>query len=1412
MIEQIQKFTIGGSARDQLAQAQARYASSLATMPPERDKLIKAFENAVSSYQAVNPTYGRSGKLNQAQVLDFKTYLAQNGTYDGYQWDESTYQPIQDFIVENNKVKTSSAPSVSAQAAPAVTFRKPEYYKPFEGLYKNTDDTLLDRLQRLAKSTSNQIKRVKGLDQSKYVIRGNMSFDDAHQIGDTILADLNAIANGEKTVDEARAFFKTNFDTFKYDQNQWDNYIENLFNLSDAEKAKKALTDAKWTELTLDDIQQKYPLLYREILQGNEYKVMARKSGENGPLQYRLYDKDYNPLSTDAVTYINGEYGSNYGKGFAIDASGYVLPDQFMLDLTNTIQKWKPQIEEYIRNQYTTNSGQYSRSQNVYNISSDYSNDNDLIHKGQDYFNGRRVLDATSAFDTNEPIYAIDISSNNNFKGMFTKLGDLQVDHSNIRFIKINPDTGQVDKAYTGKELEELGIHAKYKREQSPTDMSTAWVQSGMEENLPLISDTFRTRDVTSGWGTEKQAEELMTVDKSYGSVPGKKITNTGTSIEDSSALTIAWFLLYTYDKEYSELNSAQQKFRKQFWSKDLAGASLGHIFKVVSSEEGKTLLQNPKIREAYYRLLQNHSDMRESGLYEQGGVLKAQNGTEVTLADDSQNYESSIAKSVRKKDVERKRNTEMLRTRADSNNRTLEQQRSIEEGWNTQDTLRVTALAADIAGLVMAASGAATAGSGSIASTITGVGSTALDTIADFTDDGVSRRQAWTNLGLNLAMTAGAAFGARAPKVAQRVIKLAPKILNIIGTAGIVLEPSVHNAFKKCMNGEHLDMGDWRAIMNTAKMATNIATTRKINKKAQAEATDAAVRLADTKKNMSVTSDLDPNIVYMSGKDGGDAIPVPKHIAEEVNAKLNTGKEEDLKIATELLTRSSDGENPGAGLTQQQAKDIIETVAGEKKGWDRLKFWKDEPDATYKLREANSEQIRNATGKDVDLDARLKVIEDIRAEHEALGKGLINRLNKRAIKTGRDAALNQVLAGRGYFATAADFEQQANKELGPTRPRDFVGQFEDLDAETRRLAAADYETQTKNLEAAKQAEAAGMEGAAKAHADADVEIQRLTSEKDAISAPESTHTEKQQNKISGMVRRKTSLQSKIQETQQKLDEYRTRFGRSAKPLSEKIATRELKKAEDALKAAVKGKRGAFTTTEDGTKVLNMEKVAQIAKKDPEVAALLQKVYDVEARKQWGAAGVLMSELQAQKTQADADFIAYRDVLQRQGKTNKQKIRAAEKQRHDLDLQIEQQKNLKSQIDNGIEQRKQDTAQAQSAYDNAKLNAEQNRFASRIGQMRSDAKISTSDGTITIPKNTDIISYTRLRGDTEYAKQLATRSASDRAVELTPEQLKSILTSNSAKHIRGGIYDPDTQRLTLWKQGGNITSKYKHLR
>jgi hypothetical protein len=366
-----------------------------------------------------------------------------------------------------------------------------------------------------------------------------------------------------------------------------------------------------------------------------------------------------------------------------------------------------------------------------------------------------------------------------------------------------------------------------------------------------------------------------------------------------------------------------------------------------------------------------------------------------------------------------------------------------------------------------MALAGPATSGIGTVGAIGSGIVSTALDTVADFTDTGVSKGQAWKNLLMNVGLTAGAGFGAKSVGVIGKVMKYLPKVLNMAAIAGITFDSNVHNTIGKMTSGESLDVGDWRNIMMVLRTGVNLGSAKASQKKAEAGAKWAEADFKKNKAKLLEASDVDPDLMYVADQDGNVSM-VKKDVVEAVNKKLATGKSEDRTEAIALLTNAADdANNPGAGLDRRKAEGILETIKGQKEGfWKKINVFEDAPELE-RIREATPDQITKAGGMDVDAKARLMTIENIRQNNKFKKDGKTPRgkfamwLDKKGEKY--SGAFNHIMSGRNYFNSVDNFKKDMEKAIGAIDPLDAVDPLQALDPTSTKEFRDRVRTQTSN-------------------------------------------------------------------------------------------------------------------------------------------------------------------------------------------------------------------------------------------------------------------------------------------------------------------------------------------------------------
>lgn len=202
------------------------------------------------------------------------------------------------------------------------------------------------------------------------------------------------------------------------------------------------------------------------------------------------------------------------------------------------------------------------------------------------------------------------------------------------------------------------------------------------------------------------------------------------------------------------------------------------------------------------------------------GGVIKAQFGA--VLVDKTLDQVLKEQSEARKQ----QKQNEIKKT-AEESGRSVEQynkgQEKLSENFSTVDALRMGAMASDLVSVIAAfAPTVGTAVSG--AAGLTGAG---LDMTADIFDDSVSKLQVAKNLGINLGLSAFALLpvvgsSGKVGKIARNI----PKVLSVLGAAGITFDDNVQNSLKKLTSGDFksITRDDWKNISHFAQALSGVS------------------------------------------------------------------------------------------------------------------------------------------------------------------------------------------------------------------------------------------------------------------------------------------------------------------------------------------------------------------------------------------------------------------------------------------------------------------------------------------------------------------------------------------------------------------------------------------------------------
>lgn len=194
------------------------------------------------------------------------------------------------------------------------------------------------------------------------------------------------------------------------------------------------------------------------------------------------------------------------------------------------------------------------------------------------------------------------------------------------------------------------------------------------------------------------------------------------------------------------------------------------------------------------------------------GGVVAFQFGGQTDYGTAFENYVN--LRNSQKKAAEDKKVEEKAKTTGRTKEEVKAGQRELNEVSDLSETdwTRLGAAAADVASIAAAFA----PGAGTIASAGLGVTSTLANLGADIFDDSVSAGDAALNaitgLGMDVVgLVPGFGAAGKSAKIVKNVVKLAPKILTLWGTAQ-AYEPA-KEALSKLMNNKSLTVDDWKAL-----------------------------------------------------------------------------------------------------------------------------------------------------------------------------------------------------------------------------------------------------------------------------------------------------------------------------------------------------------------------------------------------------------------------------------------------------------------------------------------------------------------------------------------------------------------------------------------------------------------------
>lgn len=255
------------------------------------------------------------------------------------------------------------------------------------------------------------------------------------------------------------------------------------------------------------------------------------------------------------------------------------------------------------------------------------------------------------------------------------------------------------------------------------------------------------------------------------------------------------------------------------------------------------------------------------------------------------------------------------------------EEQRRIDAGnrkvndgeWQTEDYLRMGAMAQDIAGTVAAF----LPGYGTAASA--GLGLTALGTnmAADIADDSVSGLEVAKNAGINLGLgviglVPGLGLASKSGKWIAQVAKWAPRLLTMAAAGQIALDDNIKQSLAKVTSNETLTVNDWKNVgyalstmAGLARGARGIVDNRKYKPAfKEASKTETFITTKSGKKVSATKEQVDK--INKAGRKGGnekaneELRKLPGAENEEVNIEFKTGVKGKVDLKNKVKLEES--------------------------------------------------------------------------------------------------------------------------------------------------------------------------------------------------------------------------------------------------------------------------------------------------------------------------------------------------------------------------------------------------------------------------------------------------------------------------------------------------------------------------
>ena len=802
----ILKFKKGKSTREMLAQlAQNQDSLSTASVTTEQRELLDRITRNAEQYLQENPLNEKNEAAYRLQVSNAMLDILDGGTgYNQYQIDAprtnmwgnhsqgSTNQIVNQIIQDsaNGQVYTRTGgkrvikPLSSSGNAPTATNTSSSpiselyFYSPLSNLEDNgwgtfATSSVKDRIFTFGNSVLSNLEDALNAKKAGKTIHGFTG--NWNNVNDTNINNLKSYLatlqdREDVGIDDIYKFSTYIRQLAPETATMFNNYfIDILENEPVKDKRLRELKNKGFIEYAYDS-----PYLTK-----NKYHLMQDKNGK-----LSLYTDDYK-IITDPVQYIdtNTDTGFffNADKGIYSGNVGEVTADNPLFDDITTYRENLVLPEEYLADQWGDNSVPDSTPLYQKLV------DSGILKKGT-YF-----TDLSNLFKGDEQIIAINNDgsaiSNNYY-------GDPILTNSTLYRLK----NGKLEKTNLNK------LKALYNREGFGEDNSKYNI-IGYDKAFEEIGDQYLNTGIISDnadilgrsiWTRSRFRNNIdinpnLFVNNMVKAVKAEKNGNSRNIELDSGSWTIPNISASEFLENISYYSNPL----------DVLAYTINLIKKDNSinvSREDLNLLYR-----AFNEYAKKYHNTSEVEVKKEGGIIKMQEGKRISAVSREEVEETKTG--VTDKTEKNKEKAKEAGYGTDVNRHKANE----DDEWKTEDTLRLAALAQDVA----ATAASFGVGAGSLAAGGLGLTSMLTDLTADIMDESVSGWEVAKNALFNTGLAAaGMIPGLGASKVVKQLVKWLPRLISYGSSIGLAMDDEVQDTFSKVFSSNpDLNRKDWKNL-----------------------------------------------------------------------------------------------------------------------------------------------------------------------------------------------------------------------------------------------------------------------------------------------------------------------------------------------------------------------------------------------------------------------------------------------------------------------------------------------------------------------------------------------------------------------------------------------------------------------